>query len=73
MVFVQRGRDINGRRLALEDPMADELHRAAAGPDGALVDRLLDVRTIFAEDLAEDPRFREAVTEHVARLLTEIP
>ena len=73
MVFVYRGRDVNGRSLALDDPMADALREAAAGPEAGLADRLLAVREIFAEELASHPDFRAAVAEAVRRLLSEVP
>lgn len=73
MVFVYRGRDVNGRPLALDDPMADALREAAAGPEAGLADRLLAVREIFAEELASHTDFRAAVAEAVRRLLSEVP
>jgi fructuronate reductase len=73
MVFVYRGRDVNGRPLVLDDPMADTLREAAAGPEAGLADRLLAVREIFSEELASHPAFRATVAEAVRRLLSEIP
>jgi fructuronate reductase len=73
MLFVYRGRDVNGRPLVLDDPMADALRAAAAGPESGLAGRLLAVREIFPAELADHPGFRAAVTEAVQRLLSEIP
>ena len=73
MVFIHRGRDVNGRPLVLDDPLADVLREAAAGPETGLADRLLAVREIFPADLAGHPGFRAAVTDAVRRLLSEVP
>lgn len=73
MVFVRRGRDVNGRPLALDDPMSGRLQETAAGPEAGLVARLLALREIFPEEVAEHVGFRGAVTDAARRLLTEIP
>jgi fructuronate reductase len=72
MVFVFRGRDVNSRPLALDDPMAAALREAAAGPEAGLADRLLAVREVFTEEIASHPDFRAAVAEAVRRLLSEV-
>ena len=73
MVFVYRGRDVNGRPLVLDDPLADALREAAAGSEAGLADRLLAVREIFPVELADHANFRATVTEAVRRLLSEVP
>lgn len=73
MVFIYRGRDVNGRPLRLDDPMADLLRETAAGPEGGLADRLLALREIFPSDVAGNAGFRAAVTDAARRLLYEIP
>jgi fructuronate reductase len=73
MVFVYRGRDVAGRPLVLDDPLADALREAAAGPEGGLAGRLLAVREIFPAEIAEHPGFRAAVDDAVRRLLSEVP
>ncbi|MGW5666559.1 mannitol dehydrogenase family protein [Micromonospora sp. NPDC003776] len=72
MAYVARGRDVRGRDLPLNDPMADRLQAAAASADSdpqRLVDSLLHVPEIFGTDLPEHNGFRSALVEHVARLL----
>jgi fructuronate reductase len=73
MVFICRGRDVNGRPLILDDPLADVLREAAAGPESGLADRLLAVQEIFPAAVAEHPEFRAAVDSAVRRLLAEVP
>jgi fructuronate reductase len=73
MTYVARGRDIRGRTLPLDDPLADRLRAAvAAGGDDPrrLVSSLLNVQEIFGPDLAEHDGFRAALVDHVARLTT---
>ncbi|WP_182112208.1 MULTISPECIES: mannitol dehydrogenase family protein [unclassified Actinotalea] len=73
MVFVARGRDVAGRELPLDDPLADQLREAASGDDAGLADRMLALRAVFPEALAEDDRLRTALRTEVAsvqRLLT---
>ncbi|HSR26695.1 MAG TPA: mannitol dehydrogenase family protein [Candidatus Eisenbacteria bacterium] len=71
MVYVAARRDVLGRDLPLDDPLADRL-RAAADVGGddprRLVGSLLGVREVFGEDLPEREGFRAALVEHVARL-----
>jgi fructuronate reductase len=73
IVFICRGRDVNGRPLILDDPLADVLREAAAGPESGLADRLLAVQEIFPAAVAEHPEFRAAVDSAVRRLLAEVP
>ncbi|WP_232662799.1 mannitol dehydrogenase family protein [Pseudonocardia sp. TRM90224] len=68
MVYVARGADVNGTPLPLDDPLADRLRAAAAGPQGGLVDRMLGVREVFDEELAESQTFRALLQAHVAEL-----
>lgn len=71
MTYVARGRDVHGRDLPLDDPLADRLRAAAAADAGdppRLVDSLLRVEEIFGADLPEHDGFRAALTDHVARL-----
>ncbi len=74
MTFVAKARDIHGRQLPLEDPLADRLRAAAAaGGDNPrrLVNSLLGVHEIFGTDLAVHDGFRAALAEHVGRLITD--
>jgi fructuronate reductase len=71
MTYVARGRDIRGRDLPLDDPLADRLRAAAAagGDDPRrLVSSLLNVQEIFGTDLPDHDGFRAALVDHVARL-----
>jgi fructuronate reductase len=52
--------EVDGRRIALDDPLAPTLAAAAGGPLDALADRMLDVREVFGEDLGGSPAFRAA-------------
>ena len=69
IVFVARRRDVHGHELALDDPWADRLSAAAAGPDGSLVDRMLSLREVFPTAIAEHDAFRAALRAEVADLL----
>jgi fructuronate reductase len=63
--------DEKGLAIDVRDPLADRLRQIAdeAGPvAGRLAPALLDVEEIFAADLADDPRFRQPVTEALDRL-----
>jgi fructuronate reductase len=71
MSYVARGRDVRGRSLPLDDPLADRLRAAAAdgGDDPKrLVGSLLGIQEIFGPDLADHDGFRTALVDHVARL-----
>lgn len=69
IVYVARRRDVHGRELPLEDPWADRLVAAAAGPDGSLVDRMLSLREVFPAEIAEHDGFRSALRAETASLL----
>jgi fructuronate reductase len=71
MVYVARGRDVRGRDLPLEDPLAERL-RAAAGAGGEdprrLVSSMLDLQEVFGTDLRDHDGLRAVLVDHVARL-----
>jgi len=71
MAYVARGRDVGGRPLPLDDPMADLLRRAVTGRTdaAAIVDGLLGIEEIFGADLRDSAAFRAVLIEHVASLL----
>jgi fructuronate reductase len=70
MVYVARERDANGRPLPLDDPMAQRLRTAAAGPESGLVDRLLGLDEIFDAELRDSAILRALLIDAVAGLLT---
>jgi fructuronate reductase len=72
IVFVARRRDVHGHELPLDDPWADRLSVAAAGPDPSLADRMLALREVFPAQLAEHDGFRAALRVEVARLLRSV-
>lgn len=72
MVFVHRGRDVHGRQLPLDDPLAATLQRHAAGPQAGLADRMFDVVAVFDAEIAGSGEFRAAVRREVAALLRVI-
>ncbi|HET6520170.1 MAG TPA: mannitol dehydrogenase family protein [Geminicoccaceae bacterium] len=66
-----RGTGEDGAPIPLDDPLADELHRAAGGAGNgaaALVRSLALVEAVFSSDLGRDPRFVEAVKRALAVL-----
>lgn len=72
MVYVSQGRDVRGRDLPLDDPMADRLRTATAAAGGEperVVDSLLRLPEVFGADLATHDGFRAALVEHVGRLM----
>jgi fructuronate reductase len=69
MVYVARERDALGRPLPLDDPLAERLRSAAAGPESGLVDRVLAVEEVFDAELRESRVFRDLLAEHVGELL----
>ncbi len=73
MVYVARGHDTAGRPLPLDDPLADRLRAAAAGPDGGLVERLLGVSEVFDPELQDSAVLRALLTGHVEHLLARVP
>ncbi|AEE47408.1 mannitol dehydrogenase family protein [Cellulomonas fimi] len=62
------GLEVAGRKVSLDDPLADALASAADGPVDGLVDRLLAVREVFGADLAASSELRSAVRAHVRTL-----
>jgi fructuronate reductase len=71
MTYVARGRDINGRPLPVDDPLADRLRRATATgthDPARVVTAMLDITEIFGTDLRDHNAFRDALVAHVARL-----
>jgi fructuronate reductase len=73
LTFVARGRDVHGETLPLDDPFADRLLAAAAGPDRDLVDRMLALEGVFPEAVREHDGFRTALRAEVADLRRLIP
>jgi fructuronate reductase len=73
MVYVARGTTRDGRPLPLDDPIADDLHKAVGGREepAAIVDALLGIRKVFDEALASDQVFRALLVDHVAALLSK--
>jgi fructuronate reductase len=67
------GIDEQGKPIDVRDPLAVRL-RSIADQAGMAAERLapalLDVREIFG-DLGADPRFRDAVTENLARIIAK--
>ncbi|WP_113716571.1 mannitol dehydrogenase family protein [Arthrobacter dokdonensis] len=72
MVFVHRGRDVDGRDLALNDPLGVTLRATAAGPDAGLSARMFALAGVFPRAVAEHDGFRDAVGRHVQDLLHEV-
>jgi fructuronate reductase len=72
MVFIYRGRDVNGKALALDDPMAHALRETAAGSEAGLADRLMGLRAIFPEEVSDHVDFRGAVASSVRELLSGV-
>jgi fructuronate reductase len=73
MVFIYRGRDVNGKALPLDDPMAEALRESAAGSETGLSDRLLGLEAIFPEGVSAHGEFRVAVAAGVRELLSRCP
>jgi fructuronate reductase len=71
MRYVSAGRSDAGTPLPLDDPLAEVLREkvAGAGSADAIVDALLTVRQVFAEDLADNAQFRGLVTGHLDVLI----
>jgi fructuronate reductase len=68
------GIDEQGKPIDVRDPLSARLRAIAdqAGLDAErLAPALLDVREIFSADLAADPRFRNAVTDALARIIAK--
>jgi fructuronate reductase len=69
MAYVAAGRDAAGRPLPLDDPLADRLAAAAAGPVAGLAERMLAVDEVFDAELRDSAVLRELLDEHLGRLL----
>ena len=69
MVYVARERDAIGRPLPLDDPLADRLRTAAAGPESGLVERMLAVEEVFDPELRDSAVFQGLLAEGVKELL----
>ena len=68
------GRDERGWPIDVRDPLAEMLRAAAdeAGPEPErLAAALLGISQVFGQDLPADPRFREAVTQALARITAD--
>jgi fructuronate reductase len=66
------GLDEHGRALALDDPLRAELRAALAAGDATAQFRgVLSIRTVFAPELARDPRFVADVAVAYETLLTQ--
>lgn len=72
VVFVQRGASVTGDALPLDDPLADVLRAAAAGPEDGLADRMLDLRAVFPAEVGDSPEMRAAVRAAVRELLADV-
>lgn len=72
-VFVARGRDVAGRELPLDDPLAARLRGAASGDDAGLADRMLAVAEVFPAEVRDDDRFRRAFATEVTDLVRQNP
>jgi fructuronate reductase len=68
------GTDEHNKPIDVRDPLSARL-RTIADQAGLSAERLapalLDVREVFAADLAADPRFRSAVTDALARIIAK--
>lgn len=72
VVFVRRGTSVTGDALPLDDPLADVLLAAAAGPEDGLADRMLDLRAVFPAEVGDSPEMRAAVRAAVRDLLADV-
>jgi fructuronate reductase len=68
MAYVADGHDVAGRPLPLDDPLADRLRAAAAGPRRGLAERLLAVPEVFDAELRDSTVLRGLLDEHLDRL-----
>lgn len=62
------GKDENGKPIAVQDPLANQLQAAAQGEAAGIVDRLLDMRAIFGDELPRCERFRSELIAALERL-----
>ncbi|WP_252442788.1 mannitol dehydrogenase family protein [Pseudonocardia humida] len=72
MAYVARGRDVAGRALPLDDPLADRLRASAAGPRRGLAERLLAVPEVFDDELRDSAVLRALLDEHLHELLDAV-
>lgn len=70
MRFVSARRSDGGRTLTVEDPLADAIAARLAGREepAEVVDELMSLREVFAEDLASDRVMRDLLVDLVTRL-----
>jgi fructuronate reductase len=70
MRFVSARRSDSGRPLTVDDPLAHSIAARLAGREepAEVVDELLSVREVFAEDLANDRVLRDLLVDLLARL-----
>ena len=70
MRFVSARRSDGGCPLTVDDPLADAIAERLAGREapGAVVDALLSMRAVFADELAADTTLRGLLVELVTRL-----
>ena len=70
MRFVSARRSDGGRALTVDDPLADAIAARLAGREApaAVVDALLSLREVFADELAADDTLRALLVDLVARL-----
>jgi fructuronate reductase len=68
MAYVADGHDTAGRPLPLDDPLAERLRAAAAGPHRGLAERLLAVPEVFDAELRDSTVLRGLLDEHLDRL-----
>ncbi|WP_308257601.1 mannitol dehydrogenase family protein [Pseudonocardia lacus] len=72
MAYVARGRDVQGRPLPLDDPLADRLREAAAGSRRGLAERMLGLPEVFDDELRDSVELRDLLDEHLDELLGEV-
>jgi fructuronate reductase len=70
MRFVSARRSDSGRALTVDDPLADTIAAQLSGREAPaeVVDELLSLREVFAEDLASDDVLRDLLVDLLTRL-----
>ena len=70
MRFVSARRSDDGRPLTVDDPLADTIAARLGGREAPaeVVDELLSLREVFAEDLAGDRVLRDLLVDLLMRL-----
>ncbi|MBV9606995.1 MAG: hypothetical protein JO027_17920, partial [Solirubrobacterales bacterium] len=70
MRFVSARRSDSGRALSVDDPLADTIAARLAGREApaAVVDELLSLREVFADELASDRGLRDLLVDQLTRL-----